>query len=50
MHPEELAALFRYFRTADEAALRGLIETELQTSEEATATAAEEEKLVHLKG
>lgn len=47
--PEELAALFRYFGTADEEALRGLIETELQAPEEVPATIAEEQKLAVLK-
>lgn len=47
--PEELAALFRYFGTADETALRGLIETELQASDETVASVEEEQKLGELK-
>jgi len=47
--PEELQALYRYFGTADEAALRALIEAELSVPEESAATAEEERKLATLK-
>lgn len=46
---EELAALFRYFGTANEDALRRLIENELSASEDVAATAEEGRKLATLK-